>query len=86
MRFFQLGEIFEDFGCLSTNIVCGRNMAFYTIEKDTSLMPIKCWQRCSCLDKKYLEISGRCVEISFVDANGPSQVSIFENAFRDKFC
>ncbi|VDN58778.1 unnamed protein product [Dracunculus medinensis] len=48
-------------------------MAFYTIEKDTSLMPIKCWQRCSCLDKKYLEISGRCVEISFVDANGPSQ-------------
>lgn len=79
MRFFELGQIFQDFGCLSTNIICGRNMAFYTIEEENTSNSIKCWQRCSCLDKKYVEISGKCIEKPFMDTNENLQVNIFEN-------
>lgn len=65
MKVFELGQIFEDFGCLSTNASCGRNMAFYTIEREVSSnlpMAVKCSQRCSCVDARHFEINGQCTE------------------------
>lgn len=64
-KIFELGQIFEDFGCLSTNAICGKNMAFHTIQRKTlhNSLRVKCLQRCSCVDARYSEIKERCVQI-----------------------
>lgn len=86
-RTFKLGHIFEDFGCLSTNAMCGKNMAFYTIKREVtsnSLIPVKCSQRCSCADARHSEINGHCTGI-LSDMNirsTTSQVNIFKNVKR----
>lgn len=63
---FVLGEIFEDFGCLSINMPCGKNMVFRPIMKirkiNNSPWQKICVQRCSCASEKYEEIDGRCTE------------------------
>lgn len=62
--------------------MCGTNMVFYKIEEDdTSQLSGKCLQRCSCLDTKYLEINGKCVQVydQIIDTNAVSQANISEN-------
>lgn len=88
-NFFELGQIFEDFGCLSTNIMCGRNMIFRTIQQEAtshSLAHAKCLQRCSCLNTTHSEINGQCIE-ALADnydenENGNLQVVFSENISR----
>lgn len=77
MKVFELGQIFDDFGCLSTDIACGKNMIFRTMQRKAiaySMVAVKCVQRCSCADKTLSEIDGQCIR----SANSTLQVNFSE--------
>lgn len=69
-KFLKVGQILEDFGCLSINSECGSNMVFRPIVRfyniSFSLRQEKCFQRCNCKNN-YDEINGLCIERINID-------------------
>ncbi|VDN54362.1 unnamed protein product, partial [Dracunculus medinensis] len=65
-RNFKIHEKIVDYGCEKTSKKCGTNMIYKTISKtiflDSSAYSYRCFQICSCIDEKYIERNGQCVE------------------------
>lgn len=76
---FMVGQIFDDFGCFSTHVKCGKNMAFSPIVQFHNISGLiwheKCLQRCSCRNDKYIEHNKECIERTLDSANPVEKVA-----------
>ncbi|VDN60959.1 unnamed protein product [Dracunculus medinensis] len=65
-RNYKIGDKISDYGCQRTNQKCGTNMIFKTISKVLFLeysQPLyRCFQQCSCINDKYVENDGQCID------------------------
>lgn len=81
-RIYKVGDKIIDYGCRKTFEKCGTNMIFKTVSKilfsEFTFSFYRCYQRCSCINGKYFESDGQCMEREnlFIDGSrGKTQVN-----------